>query len=105
METKTLQQEILLFTTTSFSQREWSERVDNKESRSPYSASEKLQEACWNGLLSEMLPGVIESEKFFIWKIQEANNFLCVDLSEAPSSLDMHFSINPYEFLPAINCN
>ena len=47
MKTKTVNQEILLMTTTTFSQREWS--VKDTRSNKPLTPNDQLEEACWNG--------------------------------------------------------
>ena len=62
MNTNILQQEILLLTGTTFSQRQLSEN-DAKDERSHLSASEKLEEACWTGLLDELLPEIVTNKK------------------------------------------
>ena len=54
MKTAPIQQEILLMTGTKFSAREWAEK--NVEDQNKLSATEQLEDACWNGLLHEMLP-------------------------------------------------
>ena len=101
---ETIQQEILLFTDTHFSQREMCEKLET-DNRSSYSAKDKLQEACWNGLLSDMLPELMDNKKLFIWQIQEGKSFLCIDLSEQPAYNEPFFSLNPYQFLAEVNCN
>ncbi len=105
METEIIQQEILLFTDTGFSQREFSEKLESQDNRSHLSEKEKLQDACWNGLLSDMLPEIVSNKNLFIWKVQEANAFLSVDLSEQPFTANAAFSIDPYLFLPTAKNN
>ena len=53
MKTKTINQEILLMTTTTFACRDWCEK-DVQSSK--VLSAEQLEEACWNGLLEELLP-------------------------------------------------
>ena len=69
MKTKSTQQEILLMTGTKFSAREWAEK--NVEDKNKLSATEQLEDACWNGLLDEMLPELVqktaEGKKLFLW--------------------------------------
>src|SRR5438105_4394054 len=105
MKTEIIQQEIVFFTNTNFSQRELCEMIESTDNKSYHSVKEKWQEACWNGLLSDLLPEVISNKKLFMWKIQEGNSFLCIDLSEQPSDVDSYSSINPYLFLSAVNNN
>lgn len=55
---KTINQEILLMTATTFAQRERYEK--DAQGNKALSVTEQLEEACWNGLLNELLPGMIE---------------------------------------------
>ena len=103
MNTDILQQEILLLTGTSFAQRQLSEK-DVKDDRSNLSESEKLEEACWTGLLDELLPEIITNKKLYIWHIGDTEFSLQIELSEYPSG-EKQFSINPYYFLRTIEYN
>jgi hypothetical protein len=98
MKTNTAHQEVLLITGTSFSSRQcFGENTDQTSER------EKLQEACWNGLLQEMLPEIFtqhdKGKNLFLWTITETNSFLELELSESPEAKDRYFSIDPYSFL------
>lgn len=88
-------------TGTSFSLRSWCDKEDNPN-RS-LSSEEKLKEACWNGMLPEMLPEIckstIDERKVFLWQLREANSFIELDFAEQPCEINKHFSINPYSFL------
>ena len=103
MNTDILQQEILLLTGTTFSQRQLCEN-DTKDDSKSLSASEKLEEACWTGLLDELLPEIIENKKLHIWQIGDTEFSLQIELSEYPSGEKL-FSINPYYFLRTIGYN
>jgi hypothetical protein len=100
METKHAQQEILLMTGTSFSTRQLCEMNDTKNAMSEI---EKLEEACWNGLLSEMLPEIFQqpcnTKKLYLWDVKEAKHFIEIELSEYPELSDEYLSIDPYTFL------
>ncbi len=102
MKTKSTQQEILLITGTKFSQREWAEKL--VEDRNKLSANEKLEDACWNGMLTEMLPEIVEKsidgKDLFLWNVRQCKSFLEIDLSESSPILEREFSIDPYFFLP-----
>jgi len=97
MNTDIIQQEILLLTGTTFSQKQLSENDSNGE-RKNLSEIEKLEDACWNGLLNELLPEIITNKKLFIWQIGNSEFSLHIELSRYPSA-DAPFSINPYYFL------
>jgi hypothetical protein len=103
MKTDILQQEILLLTGTTFSQRQLCEN-DTKDDSKNLSASEKLEEACWTGLLDELLPEIIANKKLHIWQIGDTEFSLQIELSEYPSG-EKQFSINPYYFLRTIEYN
>ena len=95
-------------TGTSFSSRGWSKKDGadaDPGSRDPLTEKELLQEACWQGLLREMLPELQEhtadDKLLYIWKIREATSFLELELGEFPVKKDGYFSIDPYSFLEA----
>lgn len=97
----TINQEILLMTATTFAQKEWAEK-DAQHSKTT-SPEEQLEEACWNGLLNEMLPGIIEKSStgkdLLLWQIIHHRSFLEIDLCESPYAEDRFHSISPYVFL------
>ncbi len=105
MKTKFTQQEILLITGTKFSEREWAEKI--VEDKNKLTGADKLEDACWNGLLDEMLPELVEKtadgKKLFLWHIRHGRSFLEIELSESPPIIEREFSIDPYFFVPAIN--
>ena len=103
MYTDILQQEILLLTGTSFSQRQLFE-TDARDANSSLSEGEKLEQACWNGLLGELLPEVITNRRLFLWKIGAGDFSLQIELSEYPSK-EKSMSINPFYFLRKIGYN
>jgi hypothetical protein len=100
MKTNSTQQEILLMTGTTFSTREWCERENGKKN---LSEKEQLEQACWNGLLPEILPEVYvnseDQKKLFLWQIKQGNSFIELDMGETPEETDKQFSIDPYAFM------
>jgi hypothetical protein len=107
METNSTQQEILLFTGTTFSAGQWADK-DGAADAAPLNEKEKLAAACWNGLLLELLPEIYRqpanTEKLYLWHIREGISFLELDLGTAPTLIDGPSSIDPYLFL-ATQCN
>ncbi len=103
MNTAILQQEILLTTGTSFSQRQLVEN-DAKDERNHLSESQRLEQACWTGLLEELLPEVITNKKLRIWQIWDTEFSLQIELSEYPSK-EKQFSVNPHYFLRTMEYN
>jgi len=103
MKTTSTQQEILLMTNTTFSQRQLCEKdlsYDNKN----LSRTEQLEDACWNGLLNEMFPEITEKssagKRFYLLQIEHANCFLRIELGEYFQTIEQELSIDPYSFLP-----
>ncbi len=103
MKTNSTQKEILLITGTSFSSRQFCETADGLN-YNHLTEKEKLEVACWNGLLPEMLPEIFEqapfSKKLYLWEIKEGASFIDLELGERHLKLDEQFSIDPYSFMP-----
>jgi len=103
MKTNFTQQEILLVTGTSFSSREFSATTDGIN-YNHLTEKEKLEVACWNGLLPEMLPEIFNQhavhKKLYLWEIREASSFIELELGEKYIEFEKEFSIDPYSFLP-----
>jgi hypothetical protein len=103
MEKNTVQKEILLLTGTTFSSRQYHDNDGPGNSRN-LSPAEQLEEACWNGLLYDMLPEIFDQpapdeKKLYLWEIKEGKSFLEVELGEFPEEKDNYFSIDPYSFM------
>ena len=103
MNTDILHQEILLLAGTTFSQRQLVEN-DAKDDNSRLSESQRLEQACWTGLLDELLPEIITNKKLRIWQIWDTEVFLQIELSEYPSK-EKRFSINPHYLLRTMEYN
>lgn len=103
-----VKKEILLITTSSFAKRELSSR-DASNGNATGFAMERLEEACWNGLLGDFFRQAPSNrsigDKLFLWKIHVADKFLCIELSQAPSDFDCFHSLDPYSFMPLKNSN
>jgi hypothetical protein len=108
MKTEIIQQEILLMATTTFSNRQWQYK-DAPQSGKTLSNHEKLEEACWNGLLDELLPEIVEKsstgKQLYLWQVRHGNAFLEIELCEYPMVIDHYLSIDPYCFADTINGN
>lgn len=70
------------------------------------SPAEKLEEACWNGMLKEWswgsIPGNGRTEGLFLWKIFIADRIICARLSETPQEIDKAKSLDPYLFVNSV---
>lgn len=102
MEKNSTQQEILLLTGTSFSSRQCFEK-DDSDNPGHLSEREQLEQACWNGLLAELLPELYtrpsHAKKIYLWNVKEGLAFLELELGEFPTAKDQQSSIDPYCFL------
>ena len=108
MEKTTIQQEILLVTTNTFSQRQFCDK-DAPNGNQSLSNTQMLEEACWNGMLKEMLPDVLaktfSGKDLFLWHVRKGQSFLQIELSEFPLKVDKHYSIDTTFFLSKTLCN
>ena len=102
MKNKSTQQEILLITGTGFSSRQYTGK-DASEASNNISENERLKEACWNGLLRDMLPEIFmladNPHKLYLWQMREARHFFSLEMGENPADIDFFFSIDPYCFM------
>ena len=102
MTNNSTQQEVLLITGTGFASRQYSER-DSNENAKNLSHEEKLREACWNGMLKDMLPEVFlmsgPDAKLFLWQMREAHHLLALQMAEQLVEVDYYNSIDPYCFM------
>ena len=106
METKSTQQEILLFTNTSFSLRQLSGNGPSADKH--LTTREMLEEACWNGLIWEILPEICEKPNdlsLTLWEINVANSFFDLKFSEFPEEVENKHSLDPYKFIQELYLN
>ena len=96
------QQEVLLMTSTGFASRQYTAR-DMPDISKNLPANEQLKDACWNGLLKEMLPEIFTFNdpalKLYLWQVREASHFLALEMSEYPGDVSKLLSIDPYRFM------
>lgn len=101
MANQSTQQEILLVTGSGFAQRPYAEK-DSSETAKSLSQQEKFKEACWNGLLKEMMPEVFainsSEEKIFLWQMRECKHVLALEMASGPCDINLTASIDPYCF-------
>ncbi len=102
MKTNSTQQEILLLTGTNFSSRHCFEKDENQNH---LTEKEQLEEACWNGMLKDMLPEICDQDgnKLYMWQVWKANSFIEIELGEIQEEKENYFSIDPYSFLSEYN--
>ncbi len=94
-------QEILLMQNTRFLVRTWLEKKDSFEKK--YDAcGDQLKEACWNGLVTDILPECFDpafKDQLYLWHINDAVEFIALDYGEASASQEKRFSIDPHAFM------
>jgi len=109
MKSYETQEEILFVSNSSFVKRKLRENnLTAKDRRSGAAAIDKLEEACWNGMIRKWLPGIdrnTDNEKLFLWKIFVGDAFLCAELSKGPLEIKARQSLNPYSFSSSLNNN
>ncbi len=106
MKRYAIHQEILLMANTGFfSRQQWCKKTDPDNGDNNLSERDRLEEACWNGEISGMLPELLQSnhdgEDILLWEIHQGNCFLDLELGQYPISYEKEFSINPYVFMEA----
>ncbi|MDP4218045.1 MAG: hypothetical protein Q8927_17720 [Bacteroidota bacterium] len=108
MEPIYAQQEILLLTGTTLAATNLC-NMSETEGKEDLTTNERLEEACWNGVLRELLPEVYlqpgEGRNLFLWQIREGESVLEINLGEVPLPIDRAFSIIPHYFIAEILCN
>ena len=96
------QQEILLAFNSSFLSKIYFEKC-NAGSSDISIELEKIEEACWNGLLEEVLPEMFTMKTpqrpIYIWEIREYNSIMEIEMSEYPTCKDNYLCIDPYKFM------
>jgi len=101
MKTNSTQQEILLFTNTKFCSRPWCDQYEPGLTQK-LSDKEKLEEACWRGLITDMMPEICErtyDASITLWEINKADSFLDLQYGEFPKQIEKELSVNPYVFM------
>lgn len=108
MENYSTQIEVLLMVGTTFSSRHYCE-IEKYGNHCHLSKQEKLEVACWNAFMEEML-GQISSgdnaaEDLYLWKIRKASLFLVIEIGKFPGEIRKRHSIDPYYFLDYYSAN
>ncbi|HEY1871528.1 MAG TPA: hypothetical protein VGG71_10745 [Chitinophagaceae bacterium] len=101
MKPETINQEILLFTNSSFCNRPFCRRNFNYENSENNSSMEELEKACWDGMLYELLPELFNNTQHnnYIWKTASVINFLSINMGSYPQDFEKQNSLDPYFFL------
>lgn len=102
-------QEILLFTGTSFSKKELCEKTGTSERMIGYPQVSQLEKACWAGLLEATLPelkhGFPATDRMFIWNVLCSRHFVLVSQGTRPVPVNTATSVDPHLFLLSFHQN
>ena len=92
-------QEILVVINTKFAAEEYMKNEEEKGK--PLSDTERLADACWNGMLTARIPeiSIIKNKKPLpILELCEGNEILYLKLGETDEQPAAEYTINPYRF-------
>lgn len=86
---------------SSFFKRNWVDLNGNKNDKQ-LSQKEQLILLCWNGMLKEMIPEIMETtagkKPLTLWEINQSGNMLDLRYGDFDQLIDDEWSINPYVF-------
>jgi hypothetical protein len=100
-------QEIMLFSDTSFSQNDFCP-LESYQKQELNPRIVELEWACRAGRLFEMLPELstpFVGSKAFIWDIHSTNHFVLINQGTHPQQVDNVFSLDPYCFFDDVRAN
>jgi hypothetical protein len=101
MKNNSTNQEILLLSNSNFFKRDWVELTDNKNDKQ-LSQKELLIQLCWNGMLKEIIPEIIQAgtgnKPLTLWEINQSGNMLDLRYGDKDELMNSEWSINPYVF-------
>ena len=102
MKNTSTNQEILLLSNSNFFKRDWCELNGNKNDKQ-FSQKEQLILLCWNGMLNEMIPEILQTKAgikpLTLWEINESGNMLDLRYGDFNQEMNNEWSINPYVYL------
>jgi len=103
MPKKSQLQEIIIVSNSKFTNRQYIETNSTSKKNQLQTTGDTLKQACWNGLLKEMLPELFinnsSSSQLFLWQMRECKNVFTLELAESPCDLEFLTSIDPYCFM------
>ena len=106
MKANSTYQEILLMMDSNFASRDMAPKDESRSKN--LTPREKLQDACWNGLVPEFLPEIAEKKydsSLSLLEINEGNHFLDIRYGAEYQETDPDCSINPYLFFEDLELN
>ncbi|HYK44968.1 MAG TPA: hypothetical protein VEV83_07360 [Parafilimonas sp.] len=105
MKQHSINHEILLFLGTSFSRRQLCE-INTGENMRSLAPARQLAMACWNGLLDEMLPEIMQIPSCsYMWDIQTEKTYLKIDRGVSLPVPKDDYSTDPHVFFCMLQMN
>lgn len=101
MDANTHQKEILLVANAGFFSRNWVKKNED-EADKRFTQKEKLIDACWNGLVPEILPECFDKTNdnaLTLCDISDTTSFIELEFWDFDLEKENEFSINPYLFM------
>ena len=101
MNNRVHQKEILLVANARFFSKSWAKRKE-VEIGNGFTQKEKLMDACWSGMMPEMLPecfDTIADSALRIWGISDTNTFINLNFWDGEEPSEQEFAVNPYIFM------
>jgi len=109
MKPQATHQEILLLYSTGLLKRQLCLDNNDPESKKGLSPLEQLEKACWDGLLTEMLPGVIlnpaTGSRSFVWEVFTTKMLTYISMGSDPYIEKRKVSIDPCYFYQSLPLN
>lgn len=108
MKERNINLEILLVSNCGYLKRDWCEIKPNEKDKK-LSEKEQLAKLCWNGMLKEMIPEIIDLgpgiKPLTLWEINDSGNLLDLRYGDFDIELNDEWSINPYVYITFSNPN
>ena len=108
MKQNSINHEILLFLGTTFSGRQLCE-ISTGENMRSLAPARQLEMACWNGLLEELLPEIMQipscTERLYMWDIQTEKTYLKIDRGVTQPVPKDDYSVDPHVFFYTLKMN
>ena len=100
MNNSTNQKEVLLVVNTSFFSKTWLKRNETAADKN-FTQKEKIIDACWNGLVAEILPECFDTtdKSLTLWQVNDADAFIDLEFCTAVEEKEKDLSVNPHLFM------
>jgi hypothetical protein len=87
---------------SSFARQEFCEK-NLPEGTNHLAPAEQLEVACWNGLLNDLLPEIMNqsscTDKIYLWQVEARTSHLKLSMGSCDPEFEKEFTIDPSMFL------